>query len=208
MNTNRHNPFVAVIALLMLAIIVLFATGCSADTDTHTDTEKAERFKVEYQQRISCNDVVTIFTDTQTGSQYIELDGCYGIGLTCLEQSEPVRYPMNETERRLVEQVVMAESGNECYAGQLAVAQCILNACERDGLRPDEAIVEYSYTTKRMEPTESVQEAVSAVFDRGEVAMKDVPLWFYAPKYGNSEFHERQRFIAEIGGHRFFGEVM
>ena len=32
----------------------------------------------------------------------------------------------------------------------------------------------------------------------------DSVLWFYAPKWCNSEWHESQRFVAEIGGHRFF----
>ena len=122
------------------------------------------------------------------------------------EPTETVRYAITDTERTLLEQVVMAESGTEPYCGQVAVAQCILTACEKDGLRPSEVVREYQYSLERPKPSESASDAVRAVFDRGEVAFWDDPLWFYAYKSGYSEFHERQRLIAEVGGHRFFGE--
>lgn len=122
-------------------------------------------------------------------------------------EPEPVRYELTDEERTVVEQVVMAESGAEPYCGQMLVAQCILNDAERSGVRPDVAIEQYQYTSARVEPSESVVKAVSAVFDRGEVAVDDTPLWFYAPALVSSEFHESQRFIIEVNGHRFFGEA-
>lgn len=122
-------------------------------------------------------------------------------------EPEPVRYELTDEERTVVEQVVMAESGAEPYCGQMLVAQCILNAAEREDLRPDEVIEAYRYTSARVEPSESVVKAVSAVFDRGEVAVDDTPLYFYAPALVSSEFHEGQRFIIEVNGHRFFGEA-
>ena len=51
-----------------------------------------------------------------------------------------IRYPLTRGERDLVERVVMAESGGESYKGQMLVAQCILNACEIDCIRPAEVI--------------------------------------------------------------------
>ena len=61
-------------------------------------------------------------------------------------EPEPVRYELTDEERAVVEQVVMAESGTEPYCGQMLVAQCILNAAEREDLRPDEVIEAYRYT--------------------------------------------------------------
>lgn len=122
-------------------------------------------------------------------------------------EPDPVRYELTDEERTIVEQVVMAESGVEPYCGQMLVAQCILNAAERSGIRPDVAIEQYQYTSARVEPSDSVVKAVSAVFDRGEVAVDDTPLWFYAPALCSSNFHESQRFIVEVNGHRFFGEA-
>lgn len=114
------------------------------------------------------------------------------------------RYSLTPQERDLVERVVMAEAGGESYKGQMLVAQCILNACEIDGIRPAEAVKRYSYAKSRPEPSESVKRAVAAVFDEGEQATGEPILYFYAPALTTSEFHESQIFVIEEGGHRFF----
>lgn len=118
-----------------------------------------------------------------------------------------LHYPLTAEERDLVERVVMAEAGGEAYVGQLAVAQCILNACLLDGLRPSEAIEEYSYTGNRPDPTESVKQAVAAVFDDGVTVFGPDVLYFYAPALCRSSWHETQDYVTTIGCHRFFKEA-
>ena len=177
-----------------------------------------------------------IITDTETGRQFLFYGSYkYGAGLIELTQpepeepapapvepepqeptepdedinvpTEPVRYPLTDEERRLVNEVVMAESGNQPYCGQMGVAQCLLNDCERNGIRPAEAVLEYQYTPNRVEPSESVQRAVSAVFDRGEVVTAEVILWFYAPdRVDGTPWHESQRHVLTINDHKFFAE--
>lgn len=61
----------------------------------------------------------------------------------------PARYPLSVSERDTVERVVMAEAGGESFAGQMLVAQCILNAAEKEGVQPSEAVEIYSYTSPR-----------------------------------------------------------
>ena len=69
------------------------------------------------------------------------------------EPTEPaVRYPLTDAERDVVERVVMAEAGGESFEGQMLVAQCILNAAEKRGVDPSEAVVLYSYTKSRPRP--------------------------------------------------------
>ena len=116
------------------------------------------------------------------------------------------RYSLTEAERDLIERVVMAEAGGESYKGQMLVAQCILNACEIDGIRPAKVIKKYVYAKGRPEPSESVKQAVSAVFDKGETVTDEPIVYFYAPALVRSEFHESQIFAIEEGGHRFFAE--
>ena len=118
-----------------------------------------------------------------------------------------VRYALTAAERDTVERVVMAEAGAEPYEGQIAVAQCILNACERENMRPDEIVVKYQYTDKRPEPTDKVKAAVSAVFDYGETVTDREILYFYAPGLCESEWHETQEYVMTVGGHRFFEEA-
>lgn len=117
-----------------------------------------------------------------------------------------LRYDLTDGERELVERVVMAESGGESYEGQVLVCQCILNACEINGIRPAEAIKRYAYAKGRPEATDSVKRAVVAVFDKGEKVTDEAIIYFYAPAVTASKFHESQRFICEVGGHRFFAE--
>lgn len=118
----------------------------------------------------------------------------------------PVRFYLSASERDTVERVVMAESGGESFEGQMLVAQCILNAAEKEGVQPSEAGVIYSYTSNRPDPTQSVKDAVAAVFDRGEVAIDAPVMYFYNPALVTSDWHESQIFVAEVGGHRFFAE--
>lgn len=124
-----------------------------------------------------------------------------------VEPTEPaVRYPLTDAERDIVERVVMAEAGGESFEGQMLVAQCILNAAEKRGVDPSEAVVLYSYTKSRPDPTQRVKDAVAAVFDRGETVVDEPILYFYNPALVTSDFHESQIFVIEEGGHRFFAE--
>lgn len=86
------------------------------------------------------------------------------------------------------------------------LAQCILNAAEKRGVDPSEAVVLYSYTKSRPDPTQRVKDAVAAVFDRGETVVDEPILYFYNPALVTSDFHESQIFVIEEGGHRFFAE--
>ena len=139
------------------------------------------------------------------------------IELTCVEEPTPYYelteeeatpyYELTEEERRVVENIVMGEAGAEPYEGQMLVAQCILNACERDNLLPSEVRMEYKYSGWNENPNDSVKLAVKEVFDNGVKAIDEPILYFYAPAICNSSWHERQVFVVEVGGHRFFKEV-
>lgn len=123
---------------------------------------------------------------------------------TEVEQTPPAAYELTDEERDLIERVVMGESGGEEYIGQQAVAQCILNACELTGDRPAVIIEGLRYTTHRPEPSQSVKDAVSSVFDAGEKVIKETVVYFYAPDLVYSGWHETQQYVCTIGCHKFF----
>ena len=123
------------------------------------------------------------------------------------EVVEESYFPLTDEERDLVERVVMAEAGAEPYVGQLAVAQCILNVSQLRGLPPAQVVVALKYTKARPEPTESVKQAVSAVFDDGLTVLDKDVVYFYAPAMVTSTWHESQEYATTIGGHRFFKEA-
>ena len=84
------------------------------------------------------------------------------------------------------------------------ISQCILNACERSGVRPDEAVEIYQYAQPAEEVNDWVREAVARVFDNGETATSEKILFLYAPTCVESSWHESLTFVVEHGGHRFF----
>lgn len=117
------------------------------------------------------------------------------------------RYALTDDERWLIAQVVTAEAEGEPYAGKVAVAQCILQACEDDGIRPAEALDKYEYSGNRPEPCKEALEAVQDVFDFGNVATSQPIKYFYAPARVHSEWHETQVHVLTINGHKFFKEA-
>ena len=122
------------------------------------------------------------------------------------EPAEP-RYALTDVERDIVERVVMAEAEGEGFDGQRLVAQCILNTAEAMDLRPDEVVLAPNqYTTPAQEASQEVKDAVSAVFDDGNMVTDEPIQWFYAPRYVSAAWHESKVFVLEYGGHRFFKE--
>lgn len=113
---------------------------------------------------------------------------------------------LNDYERQVAECIVMGESGTESYKGQILVAQCLLNACLKDSLQPSQVRKVYKYSGWNSNPSESVKNAVSEVFDNGYKVTNEYILYFYAPKYCRGKWHETQKFVTEVGGHRFFAE--
>ena len=122
-----------------------------------------------------------------------------------VEKVEPAFY-LSDYERQVVEKIVMGEAGGEPYEGQVLVAQCILNASLKDGIQPSEVRTKYKYSGWNENPSDDVKNAVSEVFDRGYKAVDEYVLYFYAPKYARGTWHETQKFVIELGGHRFFAE--
>ena len=116
------------------------------------------------------------------------------------------RYTLTDAERLEIAQVITAEAAGEPFAGKVAVAQCILQACEDEGIRPPEALRRYKYSTKRPDPTEEALEAVEAVFDFGHVATSEPIRYFYAPDLVESSWHESQVYVMTINNHKFFKE--
>lgn len=87
------------------------------------------------------------------------------------------RYALTDAERLEIAQVLTAEAGGEPFAGKIAVAQCILQTCEDEGIRPDEVLRVYAYSKRRPEPTQEALEAVQDVFDAEETESAPRPAW-------------------------------
>lgn len=185
----KRQPFALALIALAVVLLIIAATACATGRQTtagDVTTAPAE---------LAMTTPATVEPSTPA--------------LTPSAAPEPVkaaRFDLTPEERDLVERVVMAEAGGETYAGQMAVAQCVLDACEKTGARPSEAVEVYQYTTPAKEATQSVRDAVAAVFDEGYTVTAEPILFFYAPRWTSSAWHESQIFVMELGGHRFFAE--
>jgi ABC-type glycerol-3-phosphate transport system substrate-binding protein len=82
---RKHNPLVALVALLLLAVLLLCA-GCSGVAAAE-EPESPKRFTVEsYAYPEDPNiEHISLITDTETGVQYIFVDGTKSGGLTVLQ---------------------------------------------------------------------------------------------------------------------------
>lgn len=149
--------------------------------------------------------IVFFLTRCTTGSD--KDPGTTGEPKATAEAGFEKRYTITDEERYELASAITAEAVGEPYAGKVAVAQCILQACEDDGIRPLEALERYTYSTRRPEPTDEALAAVAAVFDFGHVATTEPIKYFYAPDLASSEWHESQVYVMTINHHKFFKEA-
>jgi len=206
-NTDLRILTYFVVMLLLTALFGIYSTETEKNVEVlakqnstlQTDNDNLLKKNSEYESHIIELSEQVYELQAQLERKEAEVQKVDRSGKT-------VRYKLTDAERDLVECVVTAEAGGESYEGQMLVAQCILNACEIGGIRPAEAIKRYVYAKGRPEPTDSVVSAVAAVFDKGETVTDEAIIYFYAPGKVKSKFHESQRFICEVGGHRFFAE--
>lgn len=140
--------------------------------------------------------------DSEIQAQYLDL--------YMVEYDKPF-YPITEDDRYVIECIVAGEAKGEPTEGKMAVAQCLLNAMVKDGLSASEARKKYQYSGWDDELQNSnpdcwaeVCEAVSRVFDDGEFVSENPILYFYAPKWVYSRWHESLNHAVTVGGHKFF----
>lgn len=212
---RRRQVFLARGAAAALLLLIIFAAvaliSCSRkdnpdkETTTEADQTEATDPTVLVIQDETTPDGYYFAYMTQSGEPcVIDMEGLAASWAS--ESGFDVRYQLTDAERYEVAQIVTAEAEGEPLAGKIAICQCILEACEEDGIRPAEAAVRYSYSDKRPEPTAEALKAVNYVFDFGMVATTEPIKYFYNPDLVKSSFHESQRYIMTINNHRFFAE--
>lgn len=199
-----------IISICIWALVVILEWIEILHDRQNQNQKMSQSFEIDFQepdiQLVNIvNDKIKTISAVDKIFEYREMNTAY------LESIEPF-FELTDEERYVVECMVAGEAGGESYEGKWAVAQCIWQACVNDELQPSEVKEQYQYAGwKENLKSESeqayldVKDVVSRVFDDGEMFVDDEILWFYAPKYCVSNWHESMRFVTEIGGHRFFG---
>lgn len=128
---------------------------------------------------------------------------------TIAPENDEVEPERDDVDEDYILRVITAEGGTDQLVCN-GVAQCLYNACERDlwAHSVEYVIEEYQYTTPAEWVSDEARIAWDAVFCSG-VTFVDFgdALYFYAPAYCDSPWHESQRFVAEVSGVRFFEEA-
>ena len=197
-----------VLLALLLALLFVFVLSCcmfkeNKDPATAKESETTAEPAPATPEPEPVQTVAYIFTHGDGYPVNIEaLTGSWAA-----EAGLEKRYAITDEERYELASAITAEAIGEPFAGKVAVAQCVLQACEDDGIRPLEALERYAYSARRPEPTEEALAAVSAVFDFGHVATTEPIKYFYAPALVASEWHESQVYVMTINNHKFFKEA-
>ena len=133
------------------------------------------------------------------------------LDLAMVEYSHPPFFNLTEADRKTIQYIVAGEAKGEPMEGKMAVAQCILHSMVKSNWSAERVRIEYQYSgwddeleNVNPEAWAEVVEAVSRVFDDGELISDKPILYFYAPDITSSSWHESLNHAITIGGHRLF----
>ena len=133
------------------------------------------------------------------------------LDLAMVEYYRPRFFNLSDAERKTIQYIVAGEAKGEPIEGKMAVAQCILHGMVKSNWSAERVRIEYQYSgwddeleNVNPEAWAEVVEAVSRVFDDGELISDKPILYFYAPKRVSSDWHESLNFSCELSNHRFF----
>ena len=194
--------------LILALIIGIFSYGFGFEIDFGKSDSKIE---IQNSGRLPGDDVeASGFAGNWNGNfdteNEIEI-----LDLKMVEYSRPPFFNLTEADRKTIQYIVAGEAKGEPMEGKMAVAQCILHGMVKSDWSAERVRIEYQYSgwddeleNVNPEAWAEVVEAVSRVFDDGELISDKPILYFYAPDITSSSWHESLNHAVTIGGHRFF----
>ena len=196
--------------LILGLIIGIFSYGFGFEIEISKSNPKIEN-KIQDSGRIKGDDIeATGYAGNWNGNFDIENENQI-LDLAMVEYSQPPFFNLTEAGRKTIQYIVAGEAKGEPMEGKMAVAQCILNGMVKSGWSAERVRIEYQYSgwddeleNVNPEAWAEVVEAVSRVFDDGELISDKPILYFYAPKRVSSSWHESLNFSCELSNHRFF----
>ena len=199
------------LGFLILALIIgIFSYGFGFEIEICKSNPKIEN-EIQDLGHVKGDDVeATGYAGNWDGNFDIENE-IQILDLAMVEYSLPPFFNLTETDRKTIQYIVAGEAKGEPMEGKMAVAQCILNGMVKSGWSAERVRIEYKYSgwDDELENTNSeawaeVVEAVSRVFDDGELISDKPILYFYAPNVVSSSWHESLNHAVTIEGHKFF----
>ena len=194
--------------LILALIFGIFSYGFGFEIDFEKSNSKIE---IQNSGRLLGDDVEASGFAGNWNEDFDNENEIQILDLAMVEYSHPPFFNLTETDRKTIQYIVAGEAKGEPMEGKMAVAQCILHGMVKSDWSAERVRIEYQYSgwDDELENTNSeawaeVVEAVSRVFDDGELISDKPILYFYAPKHSDGKWHKTLEFAFEISGHRFF----
>ena len=196
--------------LILALVIGIFSYGFGFEIEICKSNPKIEN-KIQDSGRIKGDDIeATSYAGNWNGNFDIENENQI-LDLAMVEYYRPRFFNLSDAERKTIQYIVAGEAKGESIEGKMAVAQCILNGMVKSNWSAERVRIEYQYSgwddeleKSNPEAWAEVVEAVSRVFDDGELISDKPILYFYAPNVVSSSWHESLNHAVTIGGHKFF----
>lgn len=201
---------IGVVFLIFWILVDIFVCKIDISDSDSENTNPKIKIKNEDDGRLPGDDVEA---SGYAGNWDFENEtGIYYLESSMVEyDARPVFFNLTEAERQTIQYIVAGEAKGEFMEGKMAVAQCILNGMVKSNWSAERVRIEYQYSgwddeleKSNPEAWAEVVEAVSRVFDDGELISDKPILYFYAPKHSDGKWHKTLEFAFEISGHRFF----
>ncbi len=196
--------------LILALIIGIFSYGFGFEIEICKSNPKIEN-KIQDLGHIKGDNIeATGYAGNWNGNFDIENENQI-LNLAIIQYYRPRFFNLTEAERKTIQYIVAGEAKGEPMEGKMAVAQCILNGMVKSDWSAERVRIEYQYSgwddeleNTNPEAWAEVVEAVSRVFDDGELISDKPILYFYAPNVVSSSWHESLNHAITIEGHKFF----
>ena len=202
---------IGIVFLIFWILVDIFICKIDiSDSDSENTNPKIEN-EIQDDGRLPGDDVEASGFAGNWNEDFYNENEIQILDLAMVEYSHSPFFNLTEAERKTIQYIVAGEAKGEPMEGKMAVAQCILHGMVKSDWSAERVRIEYQYSgwDDELENTNSeawaeVVEAVSRVFDDGELISDKPILYFYAPEYSSGKWHETLEFSFELSGHRFF----
>ena len=202
---------IGIVFLIFWILVDIFICKIDiSDSDSENTNPKIEN-EIQDDGRLPGDDVEASSFAGNWNEDFYNENEIEILNLTMVEYSHLPFFNLTETDRKTIQYIVAGEAKGEPTEGKMAVAQCILHGMVKSNWSAERVRIEYQYSgwddeleNANPEAWAEVVEAVSRVFDDGELISDKPILYFYAPDITSSSWHESLNHAVTIEGHKFF----
>ena len=202
---------IGIVFLIFWILVDIFICKIDiSDSDSENTNPKTEN-EIQDDGRLPGDDVEASGFAGNWNEDFYNENEIEILNLAMVEYSHPPFFNLTEADRKTIQYIVAGEAKGEPTEGKMAVAQCILHGMVKSNWSAERVRIEYQYSgwddeleNANPEAWAEVVEAVSRVFDDGELISDKPILYFYAPNVVSSSWHESLNHAVTIEGHKFF----